>query len=347
MSKNTRCPVCLNDAVCEPFNTTYVESDGTKVESMWLNRVECKSCGEFVIHDVDAVNFRSERNRFWTMDGRSQFGLSALVREHFITGLPPYLLRDGTNKYEHNPVDRLTIITIQELLRRQPGSVPERIERTLCNLARLSRVGGSVVTLDSSDVSLFFANTSREGEFHAQTLNEYGYIKLVTTSPWEVIVTARGWARFEELTAGKASPNNPAFVAMWFGGPSELQAMQQLYELGISPAIEDAGYKAARVDLVEHNEYIMDEVLGGIRRAPFVVADFTGHRNGVYFEAGFTRGLGIPVICTCREDCFDKAHFDTQQLNHIRWNTPAELRQRLSNRILGTIGTGPYCVRTT
>ncbi len=34
----------------------------------------------------------------------------------------------------------------------------------------------------------------------------------------------------------------------------------------------------------------------------FMIADFTGHRGGVYFEAGFAHGLGIPVIWTCRED---------------------------------------------
>ena len=37
----------------------------------------------------------------------------------------------------------------------------------------------------------------------------------------------------------------------------------------------------------------------------------------VYFEVGFTKGLGIPVIWTCREDDFDDLLFDTKQYNHI------------------------------
>jgi nucleoside 2-deoxyribosyltransferase len=85
----------------------------------------------------------------------------------------------------------------------------------------------------------------------------------------------------------------------------------------------------------------MDKILGDIRMAPFVVADFTGHRNGVYLEAGFARGLGLPVIHTCRSDELDNAHFDTAQLNHVVWTTPDELRSKLFHRIAGTIGLGP------
>lgn len=109
-----------------------------------------------------------------------------------------------------------------------------------------------------------------------------------------------------------------------------------------TPAIAGAGYKSIRIDLVEHNEYIMDRVIGEIRRAPFLVADFTGHRNGVYYEAGFARGIGIPVIHCCRADVLIKAHFDTKQLNHVQWTTHQELKERLLNRIKATIGMGPY-----
>jgi hypothetical protein len=157
-----------------------------------------------------------------------------------------------------------------------------------------------------------------------------------------VIVTPRGWAHFEKLTRGASAPENPAFVAMWFGGTEEKSNMDDAFHKAIQPAIAQAGYIATRVDLAEHNDWIMDKVLGDIRLAPFVVADFTANRNGVYFEAAFARGLGIPVIHTCRQDHFGQAHFDTTQLNHIVWSTPAELRERLYNRIRGTIGLGPH-----
>lgn len=72
-----------------------------------------------------------------------------------------------------------------------------------------------------------------------------------------------------------------------------------------------------------------------------MIADFTGNRNGVYFEAGFAMGLGIPVIWTCRKDHIDNVHFDTRQYNHIVWETPEELREKLTYRIEATIPNRP------
>jgi len=48
-------------------------------------------------------------------------------------------------------------------------------------------------------------------------------------------------------------------------------------------------------------------------------------------------GLGRPVIFTCSEKDIDKAHFDTRQYNHITWTDPADLREKLKNRIEATI----------
>ena len=55
----------------------------------------------------------------------------------------------------------------------------------------------------------------------------------------------------------------------------------------------------------------------------------------------FTHGLSIPVIFTCRENVFEKIHFDTRQYNHIVWETPEKLRQKLTARIAAVIGDGP------
>jgi hypothetical protein len=90
---------------------------------------------------------------------------------------------------------------------------------------------------------------------------------------------------------------------------------------------------------VEHAENINDRMLSDIRRAQFLVADFTHHRNGVYFEAGFGFGLGKTVIWTCRTGDFmhDKVHFDTRPYNHIVWSSFEELRAKLANRIRAVV----------
>jgi nucleoside 2-deoxyribosyltransferase len=94
---------------------------------------------------------------------------------------------------------------------------------------------------------------------------------------------------------------------------------------------------ALRIDRKEHNNQITDEIMAGIRRAEFVVADFTNHRAGVYYEAGFARGPGREVIYCCKEDSFRERHFDTSVINHVVWTDAADLRKKLADRIRATI----------
>ena len=152
-------------------------------------------------------------------------------------------------------------------------------------------------------------------------------------------LTVEGHAHLEGLERG-ATDSSQAFVAMWFD-----EFMTDAWEKGIKPAIEDARYEALRIDQKEHANKIDDEIIAEIRRSRFIVADFTqgkaGARGGVYYEAGFAHGLGIPVIFTCQKDALEKVHFDTRQYNHIVWGTSEELRSSLANRIAAVVGDGP------
>jgi nucleoside 2-deoxyribosyltransferase len=122
-----------------------------------------------------------------------------------------------------------------------------------------------------------------------------------------------------------------AFVAMMATG--DWQPICRAIERGIVAA----GYQPFVVMKVEHNQKIDDLIIGEIRRSRFLIADFTGHRQSVYFEAGFAMGLGIPVIWTCRRDQLAEAHFDTRQYSHIDWETHEELVKRLEERIRAII----------
>ena len=131
------------------------------------------------------------------------------------------------------------------------------------------------------------------------------------------------------------------FVAMWFDN-----SMATVFENGIAPAIEDAGYEPVRIDRQEFLGKVDDEIMAEIRKSRFVVADFTtmeecGARGGVYYEAGFAQGLDIPVIHTCRQDRMKAVHFDTNHFNHITWKKPEDLREQLHRRIEATLGRGP------
>jgi nucleoside 2-deoxyribosyltransferase len=138
------------------------------------------------------------------------------------------------------------------------------------------------------------------------------------------------------LTQGNPESRS-GFIAMWFA--NEMNDAWKAIDYGI----RQAGYDAVRIDQKQHNNKIDDEIIAGIRRSKLLVADFTGHRGGVYFEAGLAMGIGLPVIWLCRHDHLKEVHFDTRQYNFIVWETHKleELSKALQNRIEATLGRGP------
>ena len=175
-----------------------------------------------------------------------------------------------------------------------------------------------------------------EVTFLREYLVEQGWIQ--GNNSYQYSVTVDGHRRIADVKTN--SDSTQAFVAMWFD-----DGMEAAYRQGIVPAIDSAGYKPMRIDQKPDVNKIDDEIIAEIRRSRFLVADFTqeedGARGGVYFEAGFALGLGIPVIYTCREDVIDKIHFDTRQYHHTAWRDPEDLRDKLEKRILALIGEGP------
>jgi nucleoside 2-deoxyribosyltransferase len=150
-------------------------------------------------------------------------------------------------------------------------------------------------------------------------------------------ISPAGWAHLDDTERQINSVQ--AFVAMMFSSRTN-----KLWANGISKGIADAGYKPFRIDKLDHNNRIDDEIIAAIRKSKFLVADFTGNRGGVYFEAGFALGLGQQVIWLCRKDELDKVHFDTRQYNHITWEIDKlpELARALTLRIEATIGRGEF-----
>jgi hypothetical protein len=189
------------------------------------------------------------------------------------------------------------------------------------------------------------ADTDVQIEKYIEILINDGYFS--TENGYTIQLTSKGCERLEKL-AGINGESTQAFVAMWFNPEIELA-----YSNGIKEAIIASGYDPMRIDKKEHSNKIDDEIIAEIRRSRFVIADFTSGyvsegdqktliaRGGVYYEAGFAQGLGVPVIWTCREDCLKHIHFDTRQYAHIVWTTAEDLREKLTKRIGAIIGWGP------
>lgn len=250
--------------------------------------------------------------------------------------LGPYLCAHVRQGSEAGRIVTLTTENWRQLAvahSRTPVSV--KLRRITEYLAARARFPGDPVDTDPATYPLFDAASDEELQFLVKHLVARRLVAQEDEDRRQLLLSADGWASLEPTGAG-GIPGR-CFVAMSFD-----PGLEEVFSAGIRPAIEvDCGLSAIRVDRVEHNEKICDRIVAEIRRAQFMVADFTLHRAGVYFEAGFAAALGRPVIWTCRKDELAKTHFDTRQYNHIDWETPTELRRRLVDRIRATIVPRP------
>ena len=225
--------------------------------------------------------------------------------------------------------------TVEFLENRRSLSVVEKINRFLVCAAEHVAYPGAVINLsDRKYLAVIGASDDRE----LMRLRHYlADRRLLEVSPGDKTrLTFEGVMKAEELTKLGAD-SSQGFVAMWFD-----PELQEAWDHGFAPAISNAGYRPLRIDKREHSNKIDDEIIAEIRRSRFVVADFTGQRGGVYFEAGFARGLGLPVVWTCHKEHLKDLHFDIRQFNMIDWVKPADLRQRLQVRIEAQLGDGPF-----
>ena len=207
--------------------------------------------------------------------------------------------------------------------------------RVLRNILAISPFPGARFQIDlESDYPVFLAENPDACWFIGKALETEGLISTTNTMGHvNGTLTVEGWDRISKDEQGRATVRSKqVFVAMSFDPD-----LKNAFNEGMERAITGAGYKALRVDFKEHNDKICDVIIAEIRRSHFVVADFTMHKAGVYFEAGFALGLGIPVIWTCKKDHLSQTHFDTRQYNHIAWDDERDLFEKLRRRIEATI----------
>lgn len=290
--------------------------------------IACSQCGDFgmVANTVSDVMDNSKVQR----------ELAAIMLERRIHGRGSInICRDLSANNEEILIE-YPLVTLDELIKQFPRTVSEQLDRGLMNIAGLSDFPGKRVPVPYDRCHLLYTKSlsSEEVTFMINQLVDAGLVTRAAnmSKQIEVKVTAKGWNRVVELERNKENESQQAFVAMWFG-----DEMNSVYQKAIKRAIEDAGYNAMRIDELEHNNKIDDAIIAQIQRSKFVIADFTGHRGGVYFEAGYAMGLGIPVIWSCRKNDLDNLHFDTRQYSHLVWETEQELYKLLLNRIKATI----------
>lgn len=291
------CSICKVDAVVNPDRNGR---DGYEIL--------CPRCGEYQISGMLAA-----------------IDLAQYGKTHLISGIVRNLSELG------KPLE-LTFSVIESIFdsNKIPDDPFDIIDLLLSHIANKSgKIQNPIKFKLNNDLSLLYLENEHEFRYYINKSKELGYLEF--DSKQDIRLTLNGWKRLSEI---KTLPKktNRAFVAMWFD-----QSLNDIWKNGFKSALIDVGFKPQRIDLQEHNEKICDRIISEIRQSSLLIADFTGQRGGVYFEAGFAMGLGIPVIWSCSEEDIGNLHFDTRQYNHIVWKNSEDLKTKLVNRIKATI----------
>mgnify|MGYP000981610290 CR=1 FL=1 len=225
-----------------------------------------------------------------------------------------------------------------------PQTPKEKSEQLLISLNKVfPTYKGEIAETDL--FNLLFFNNIEELKINLEYLVESNYIiksdtsRLVKLSDRQSIMVNFCFFKFkfqgiQLLTSLEENGINSknCFIAMSFSEKSEIVAIKE----AIKSAVNETKYNPIIVNEkhIESDRTINDAIIAEIKRSKFVIADFTEQKSGVYFEAGFALGLGIPVIYCCEEEDFKKnSHFDVNHYPHILYKTPEQLRKGLIDKI--------------
>jgi len=273
--------------------------------------VNCPLCGYYDITGTAVVNLKNTE-----LSARQKANISGWLRE--------------------NPHYEITSHKIEFLTLLNTPSFHERADKLLLFLEKETEFAGEYLERADDWISHCWCINQKE---LIETLSFLTEVKRIrqneSLSGSTLKIDANGWEHLENIKKINAQ-SSQCFVAMWF-----TDELKKIYNEVISAGIIEAGYTPHRVDQREHNEKIDDEIIAQIKRSRFLLADFTGNRGGVYYEAGFAKGLNIEVIWSCRDDHLEDLHFDIRQYNCIVWSEKnlEEFKKRIKNRIGATIGS--------
>jgi hypothetical protein len=111
--------------------------------------------------------------------------------------------------------------------------------------------------------------------------------------------------------------------------------MEPIFE-GIEAAGHNHDLKVERVKDIPGDYRINDKIVQMIQAARIIVADLTHERANVYYELGYSRGLGKTVVTIAREGT--KLHFDVKDWTCFFYNDSRVVERFLDERFAYELG---------
>lgn len=304
MEKKIKCPICDLEATLLPTRDTH--------------RISCPICGEFNIGSPFKI---------------PSFNIDEKIK------LMYYYYTTPKDNAELRLQNYITELNKNEFLNKitAPKTILEKLDNILKYIKDNTHEYGEYVQIERNNgYRQFFCKDDNEFDRMLNDLEEKKLINIKKVSSLEVLdtpkttyrgisITTKGFQYVEKLEENK-SDLTQCFIAMWFN-----KCTNNFYKASKQTVENNTGFKVLKIDDYEHINYIPIEIINQIKNSRFMIADLTGHRGGVYYEAGYAEALNIPVIYTCRKDWFEEkkdikgkiirngVHFDIKQKNILMW----------------------------
>ncbi len=308
MDESIKCPLCEQ-------NEGVANNESGRRKGLIIH-YSCPRCGEYNIDDVtDTVisnNFKDDK-----------YLLSGLTRESFAND---------------NNIITLEAYHFQtEITRLKNLNLKIKEDKFLKYITQKTSHGEETPISIKNDYPLAYVKDSKAFYNFICELKKDGLLNFTDSKneTKNIRLTREGQNSIDILTPNMKS--RQVFIARWFN-----KQYAKVWENGISQAVKEMDYEPRDMSEIQHNEKICEKIIEEIKAARFMIADFTGQRGGVYFEAGYAKSLGIPVIWCCHDDDKKNLHFDTNHYNHIFWNDSSDesinnFKEELKKRIKETI----------
>lgn len=351
-----KCPICIN--------TATIQSGGYDTDI-----VRCPRCGtDFILHrsasealsqtDISEAHRKlfagiSQPQDFITSylvevaakksNATARSIISHVVRKNFsnkaIINIETliHILRNNSLPTPAEQANNLVILLAD---RQENYSTAYDLVENLPEIAALIGIG---IESQRNDLKFLCDSLTRQA-----MLNEVITEGILEDSPKLCArLTFEGWQKYEELKFN-TKDSRKAFLAVAFPVENKdkdkpenqdlLYFHEMLYPNHLKQAVAQTKFTLENPLLANPKAgNIHARIEAEIRASKFIIAEITDGNRGAYWEAGFARGLGKPVIYLCKKDI--TPHFDVGSDLRVMWdnNCPEKAADDLKNVILATV----------